>query len=274
MMPFQSILFVVANHVAHITLNRPERLNALNKASLEEINKAMDQAEADADVRAIVVSGSGRAFSSGFDLKAQMEQQPEGAKVWREILDLDFNTTMRFWTSPKPTIAAVHGACLAGAFELAMACDVTIASEDAIFGEPELKFGAGIVTMLLPWMTSPKQAKRIILLADDRISAKDALVMGLVSRVVAVGTHVEEALRAARSIALMDPNLVVETKKAINRTYEIQGMPAALKVALDIDHTIESHGSPDTRAFMDIARARGMRDAIAWRDARFAKSPS
>ena len=271
---FESIIFVVSDHVAHITLNRPERLNALNKASLQELNCAMDQAEADADVRAIVVSGSGRAFSSGFDLKAQMEQQPEGAKVWREILDLDFNTTMRFWNSPKPTIAAVHGACLAGAFELAMACDITIASEDAVFGEPELKFGAGIVTMLLPWMTSPKQAKRIILLADDRISANDALAMGLVSRVVAPGTHVEEALRAARAMALMDPNLVAETKKALNRTYEIQGMSTALKVALDIDHTIESHGSPDKRAFMDIARERGMRNAIAWRDARFSEGQS
>ncbi len=271
MTPFQSIVFEVANHVAHLTLNRPERLNALNKASLEEINRAMDRAEADADVRVIVVSGTGRAFSSGFDLKAQMEQRPEGAQVWREILDLDFDTTMRFWNSPKPTIAAVQGACLAGAFELAMSCDITIASEDAVFGEPELKFGAGIVTMLLPWMTGPKQAKRIILSADDRIPARDALAMGLVSRVVAPGKHLEEALRTARGIALIDPNLVAETKKALNRTYEIQGMPTALKVALDIDHMIESHGSPDKQAFMDIARERGMREAIAWRDARFAK---
>ena len=271
-MNFESITLTVADQVAHLTLNRPERLNALNKAALLEINRAMDQAEADVDVRVIVVSGVGRAFSSGFDLKAQMEQRPEGAAIWREILDLDFDTTMRFWNSPKPTIAAVHGACLAGAFELAMACDITIAAEDAVFGEPELKFGAGIVTMLLPWMTSPKHAKRIILSADDRIPARDALGMGLVSRVVAQGTHVDEALRTARGIALMDPNLVAETKKALNRTYDIQGLQTALRMALDIDHTIESHGSPDKRAFMDIARERGMREAIAWRDARFAKA--
>ena len=271
-MTFQSIAYSVADHVAQLTLNRPERLNALHAGALHEINAAMDQAEADADVRVIVVSGAGRAFSSGFDLKAQMEQKPEGDAVWRAILDLDFDTTMRFWNSPKPTIAAVHGACLAGAFELAMACDITIADEDATFGEPELKFGAGIVTLLLPWMTSPKQAKRIILSADDRIPAREALAMGLVSRVVAPGTHLAEALRTARGIALMDPNLVVQTKKALNRTYDIQGMPTALRMALDIDHTIESHGSPDKRAFMDIARERGMREAIAWRDARFAKA--
>ena len=271
-MTFQSIAYSVADHVAQLTLNRPERLNALHAGALHEINAAMDQAEADADVRVIVVSGAGRAFSSGFDLKAQMEQKPEGDAVWRAILDLDFDTTMRFWNSPKPTIAAVHGACLAGAFELAMACDITIADEDATFGEPELKFGAGIVTLLLPWMTSPKQAKRIILSADDRIPAREALAMGLVSRVVAPGTHLAEALRTARGIALMDPNLVAQTKKALNRTYDIQGLPTALRMALDIDHTIESHGSPDKRAFMDIARERGMREAIAWRDARFAKA--
>ncbi|MBC7726589.1 MAG: enoyl-CoA hydratase/isomerase family protein, partial [Microbacteriaceae bacterium] len=160
MTEFQAITLSLTDAVAHLVLNRPARLNALDKAALLEINQAMDQLEADPQVRVIVVSGAGRAFSSGFDLKAQMAQRPEGAQVWREILDLDFDTTMRFWNSPKPTIAAVHGACLAGAFELAMACDITIASEDAVFGEPELKFGAGIVTMLLPWMTSPKHAKR------------------------------------------------------------------------------------------------------------------
>ena len=271
-MPFSFITYTVADHVAQLILNRPERLNALHAGALKEINTAMDRAEGDADVRVVVVSGAGRAFSSGFDLKAQMEQAPAGDAVWRGILDLDFDTTMRFWNSPKPTIAAVHGACLAGAFELAMACDITIADEDATFGEPELKFGAGIVTLLLPWMTSPKQAKRIILSADDRIPAREALAMGLVSRVVAPGTHLAEALRTARGIALMDPNLVMQTKKALNRTYDIQGMPTALRMALDIDHTIESHGSPDKRAFMDIARERGMREAIAWRDARFAKA--
>lgn len=271
-MPFQFITYTVHDHVAQLTLNRPERLNALHADTLHEINAAMDQAEADADVRVLVVSGAGRAFSSGFDLKAQMEQQPQGDAAWRDILELDFHTTMRFWHSPKPTVAAVHGACLAGAFELAMACDITIADEDATFGEPELKFGAGIVTLLLPWMTSPKQAKRIILSADDRIPAREALAMGLVSRVVPTGQHLTEALRTARSMALMDPHLVMQTKKALNQTYDIQGMPSALRMALEIDHAIESHGSSDKRAFMDVARERGMRQAIAWRDARFAKA--
>ena len=147
-----------------------------------------------------------------------------------------------------------------------------MASEDAIFGEPELKFGAGIVTMLLPWVTSPKRAKDIILTGQDRIDATTALNAGIISRVVAKDQHLTVALQIARGIALVDPVVVASTKKALNETYEIQGMQNALKNALDIDFAIESVGSPDKKAFMDIARERGMREAIAWRDARFAKA--
>ena len=267
--PYETLNWRVSDGVAHIELSRPERLNALNKAMLLEINRAMDAAEADPGVRAIVLSGAGKGFSSGFDLKEQMQRQPKGAQVWREILDLDFSTTMRFWRSPKPTIAAVHGPCVAGAFEMALACDITIAAEDAVFGEPELKFGAGIVTMLLPWMASPKHAKRIILSGQDRVGANLAMQMGLVSEVVPQGRQLETAMRIARNLAQMDPDLVVQTKKAIQRTYDVQGIEAALAAALDIDHAIESHGSPDKARFMDIARAESLQAALAWRASRF-----
>lgn len=266
---YQDIEYQQSGAVAQITLNRPDRLNALGKNMLLEIGNAMDRAEADEDIRVIVISGKGRAFSSGFDLKEQMERNPRGAKVWREILDLDFQTTMRFWNSRKPTIAAVHGACLAGAFELSLACDLTIACETAVFGEPELKFGAGIVTMLLPWITGPKHAKQIILTGNDQVGAREALGMGLVSSVVAEGEHLDSALKTAQRMSLIDPNLVMQTKKAINQAFDIQGFPAALEAALELDHGIESEGSPDKRAFMDIARKDGLKKAIAWRDARF-----
>jgi enoyl-CoA hydratase len=266
---FTTLLYAADQGVAHITLNRPERLNALGKNSLAEINAAMDLAESDAEIKAIVLSGAGKAFSSGFDLKEQMEARPEGDAIWREILARDFDTTMRFWDCPKPTIAAVHGACLAGAFEIALACDITIAAESAVFGEPELKFGAGIVTMLLPWMTGPKQAKEIILTGLDKIDARLARELGLVNRVVAEGEHVAEAMRMARTMAVMDPNLVRITKTAINHSFEVRGMKAALQHALDLDHSVEAKGSPDKQAFMAVAREKGMREAIQWRDRRF-----
>ncbi len=259
----------LADGVGHLELHRPERLNALSKDMLLEIGDAMDRFERDDSVCVVVLSGAGKGFSSGFDLKDQMQRNPKGPAVWKEILALDFDTTMRFWRSPKPTVAAVHGPCVAGAFEMALACDITIAGEDAVFGEPELRFGAGIVTMLLPWMTSPKHAKRIIFSGQDKVPAALAMQMGLVSEVVAVGQHLEVAMRVARNIAKMDPELVQQTKKAMQRTYDVQGIEAALAAALDIDHSIESHGSPDKVRFMDIARADGLKAALAWRAGRF-----
>ena len=269
MSQYQAIRVSRDGGVAHLQLNRPERINALGSAMLSEIQHAMDALEADAEVRVIVLSGAGRGFSSGFDLKEQMARRPEGAAVWREILELDFSTTMRFWDSPKPTVAAIHGPCMAGAFEMALACDLSICSRDAVFGEPELKFGAGIVTMLLPWVVGPKAAKDILLTGEDSLSAERALELGVVSRIVADGEHLSAALAIARRIAVIDPDLVRDTKKALNRTYEIQGMRSALAAALDIDHAIESHGSPDKRRFMDLAREQGLKAALAWREARF-----
>jgi enoyl-CoA hydratase/carnithine racemase len=269
MKAYETIRYSADGAVAPLELHRPERINALGKSMLLEIQDAMDAFEADAALRVLVLHGAGRGFSSGFDLKEQMTRNPQGAQVWREILDLDFGTTMRFWDCPKPTIAAIHGPCMAGAFEMALACDLSVCSQNATFGEPELKFGAGIVTMLLPWMVGPKAAKDVILTGDDSLSAERALALGIVSRVVPDGEHLAVALKIARHIAVIDPELVRDTKKALNRTYEIQGMRAALDTALDIDHAIESAGSPDKKRFMDIAREQGLKAALAWREARF-----
>jgi enoyl-CoA hydratase/carnithine racemase len=255
--------------VGRITLNRPERTNALNQAMLDEIGAALDLAEADPEVGAVVVRGAGSAFSSGFDLKDQMEARPTGVTQWRPLLRKDFDTVMRFWHCPKPTIAAVRGPCLAGACELALACDLTIASEDAFFGEPELKFGAGIVVMLLPWIVGPKIAKEIILLGQDRIPAVRAREIGMINRVVPAHELDEIALAMAGNIAAIDPTLVKETKRAINGALEAQGLLQALEAALGIDLAIEGEGCPDKGAFMDVARRDGLRAAIAWRDARF-----
>jgi enoyl-CoA hydratase/carnithine racemase len=264
-----TILYEVQGAVALITLNRPERRNAMNGALLDALAAAMDRAEGDAAVRAIVLTGAGESFSSGFDLKEQAEARPSGVAQWRPLLRRDFDTIMRFWHSPKPTIAAVRGACLAGGCELALACDITIAAEDAVFGEPELRFGAGIVVMLLPWLVGPKRAKQILLSGDDKIEARRAEAIGLVSEVVAVGEELPRALDLARRLALIDVMALRETKRAINRTYEIMGLGAALEAALDIDLAIEGEGTADKRQFLEIARSKGLRAAIAWRDQRF-----
>jgi enoyl-CoA hydratase len=176
---------------------------------------------------------------------------------------------MRFWHSPLPTIAAVRGPCLAGACELALACDLTVASEDAFFGEPELKFGAGIVAMILPWMVGSKIAKEIIFTGEDRLSAHRAKEIGMVNRVVRADALDATALALANHIAAIDPDLVKQTKRAINRALEAANMLQALEDALEIDLAIEGAGSLDKKQFMDIARRDGLKAALAWRDARF-----
>ncbi len=268
-MDFETLAYRVEDGVAHLTLSRPARTNALNGRMLEEINSAMDLAEADADAKVVIVSGAGAAFSSGFDLKEQMERRPTGFDQWKPILRKDFDAVMRFWHCPKPTIAAVRGPCLAGAFELSLACDMTIASETAFFGEPELKFGAGIVAMVLPWLVGPKVAKEIIYLGEDRLPVQRARELGIVNRIVPDASLEAETALIARHLCAIDPNLLKQTKRAINQTLERQGMLDALETALAIDLEIEGPGSPDKMAFMDIARADGLKAALAWRDARF-----
>jgi enoyl-CoA hydratase len=269
-MAYETLLAETRGAVALITLNRPQRLNAMNAVMLRELHLAMDAAEAEAGVRAIVLTGAGSGFCSGFDLKEQAETRPGGVAAWRPLLRRDFDAIMRFWHSPKPTIAAVRGPCLAGGCELALACDITIAAENAVFGEPELRFGAGIVVLLLPWLVGPKRAKQLLLTGDDKLGARRAEAIGLVNEVVPTGEELARALALAGDLSAIDAMALRQTKRAINRTYEIMGMGEALEAALDIDLQIEGEGTADKREFLEIARRDGLRAAIAWRDARFA----
>jgi enoyl-CoA hydratase len=263
-MSYATITVETIGRVARLTLKRPDRANALNAAMLDEIKAALDDIEANENFRALIVRGHGPVFSSGFDLKEQMERRPTGLDQWRPILRKDFDAIMRFWHFRAPTIAAVRGPCLAGACELALACDLTVASE--------LKFGAGIVALILPWMVGSKIAKEMIFTGEDRLSAQRAKEIGMVNKVVPPDALDETALALANHIAAIDPDLVRQTKRAINRALEAANMLGALEEALAIDLAIEGAGSPDKKQFMDIARRDGLKAALAWRDARFASS--
>jgi enoyl-CoA hydratase len=251
--------------IALLSLNRPDKLNAVNAPMIAALDAALDAAEADEGVRAIVVSGKGRAFSAGFDLDLGLGAgKPDPAEV-RRALENVFRVIMRFWDSPKPTVAAVHGYCLGSSLELALACDVTIAAEDCRFGEPEVKFGSGIVALLLPWLTGPKAAKYLLLTGDDRVSAAEALTLGLVNRVVPAASLLDEAVALAGRIAANDREAVRLTKKAINRSLDIGGMRQAMRAALELDVVIETSESAESREFNEILKREGAKAAIAWR---------
>lgn len=265
------ILYRRTGPIGEITLNRPGKLNAITADMVVALHGALDLAEADPEVRVILLRGEGKAFSSGFDL-GEMEPNP-APEVMRAVLQADFDIIMRFWNSPKPTISAVQGYVLGGGFELAMACDVTLAAETAVFGEPEPKFGSGIVALLLPWITGPKQAKEMLLFGNDRIPASRALAMGLVNAVVPADELRTEAHDMARRATLLDANAVRLTKLAINRSYGAMGLEGALRQALDLDVEIETTDTEESRTFKRILTEEGVKPAIAWREARFAAEP-
>ena len=264
------VLTRLEGRVGVLTFNRPNALNAFDSALIAATNDAMERFAADERVLAIVVAGAGRAFSAGFDLKESAARQTAGAAAWRRVLETDFDFILQFWDCPKPTIAAVQGYCLAGAFELMLACDMAVAGDGARFGEPEVRFGSGAVALLLPWATGPKQAKELLLTGADRVSAARALEIGVVNRVVPDGEELATAMALARDVAAAAPESVRLTKQAINRAYELAGLREALREGLETDIEIESAENPERTEFNRIRREQGLQAALAWRDGRFA----
>ena len=268
-MEFETIIYEKEGPLAWITLNRPEKLNSITRRMTAEILLATDKAQCDDEVRVIVLKGAGRAFSAGFDLEIDEEPnltEEEQLQALKSELHSDFELIMRFWHSPKPTVAAVHTYCLGGAMELAVACDITIAATDCRFGEPEVKFGSGAVAMILPYICGPKRAKEILLTGNDRISSEQAEAWGLINRVVKPENLVKRAREIALEIARNDQHAVRITKQAINKTYEFGKMRNALKHALELDIAIESTETEESRQFNEILRREGTKAAIDWRD--------
>jgi enoyl-CoA hydratase len=235
------VAYEKSGHVGHLRLNRPDKLNAISLEMLGELVGALDAAAADDDVRVLVLSGEGRAFSAGFDLQGGEPASGESRQDFvRRELETDFDGIMRFWDFPKPIIAAVHGYCLGSSMEITAVCDITIAAEDCRFGAPEVSFGSGIVCMILPWIIGQKNAREMLLAGAKDISADRAQQMGLVNHVVAADHLIERAMEMADRIAANDPAAVQLTKKAINLNIEATGLRDALRKALEIDVLIES----------------------------------
>lgn len=265
----EPVVATIEGRIGILTFNRPGSMNAFNGALISAANAAMRRFRDDEAVLAVIVRGNGRCFSAGFDLKESATRAIKGAEAWRPILEYDFDFILQFWDFPKPTIAAVHGYCLAAGFEVMLACDMTVAGESALFGEPEVRFGSGMVALLLPWITGPKQAKELLLTGNDRVPARRMLSMGIINDVVPDGQELAAATALAEQIAAAAPESVRLTKQAINRTYEMANMRQSLLAALETDITIESAENPERAEFNRIRTQEGLKAALAWRDAKF-----
>jgi enoyl-CoA hydratase len=259
--------------VRRLTMNRPDVLNALSTELVDALSDALGRAATDEEVRVLVIRGAGRAFCAGHDLKEEAEQHAEhgvpDVAGWREELTGSVERMLELFDHPKPVIAQVHGYCLGGGFDLMMMCDLAVASDDALFGEPEIRFGSGVVTMVMPWLIGARNAKELLLTGEDRIPADRALRLGLVNRVVPADRLEDETLALARQIAVLDPVAMSLTKRAINRSWDAAGFREALRANVDLDAVIESAEVPERKEFNRIRAEQGLKTAIAWRDARF-----
>jgi len=207
----------VHGHAGLIRLNRPEAMNALNGAVMEQVAQALEAYDADAAIGAMVITGDDRAFAAGADIKEMAE-----ATAVEMLLSDRIGRWDRLRRIHKPIIAAVSGWCLGGGNELAMACDMIVASETAKFGQPEINLGvipgAGGTQRLT--RAVGKAVAMEVVLNNRTLTAQEALMLGLVNRVVPVEAYLEEALRLANEIAARAPLAVRLGKEAVNHAFE------------------------------------------------------
>ncbi|WP_396223315.1 enoyl-CoA hydratase/isomerase family protein [Gemmatimonas sp.] len=217
---YEFLTFDVADRIATITVNRPDKLNALNDATIAELGRAIDEANARADVAAVLLTGAGRSFIAGADISELESQSPLEAQRRARVGQAIFR---RFETSPKPTVAAINGFALGGGCELAMACHVRLASDKAKLGQPEVKLG--IVpgyggTQRLPRLVGRGAALRL-LLTGDMIDAAEALRLGLVDQVVAPEALLDTARTLLTTMAANAPLALAGCIEAVNRGQDV-----------------------------------------------------
>lgn len=256
---------------AWLTLNRPGKLNALSGQLVAELRAAVQRARNDSAVKVVTLAGAGSAFSAGYDLSEEADAAIAGADAWHQALATDVEATMEIWSLPKPTIAAVSGWCLAGGCELAMACDMMVAADDARFGEPEIRYGSGPVTLLMPFILGQKKTNEL-LFTGDVITAAQAQQLGLVNQVVPPDQLETAVTHLAERIAVAPMPVLSLTKLALTRAYEAMGLRQAVHANLDLSAILNAADSPEQLEFDQIVRSRGLKAALAWRDQRYGKA--
>ena len=258
------VLYRVEDAVAVITLNRPDKLNALNRELWRDLDAAMIAADDREDVRAIALVASGRAFSAGADLSPG--EDPTQMLPWWDAFQRHHGRQFRMWDSEKVLVAGVHGHCLGRGLELALWCDVVVASEDARIGQPEVREG-WVVQSMVPWLTGPQQAK-LFMLSGDVITAAEAHRLGLIARVVPAGQAEAAAIRLAKRLAHVPPVAARAVKRMVNGVYEQGGIRSQQAEGIAVGAFI-SHLSAEEKGTAELARVRreqGLKASISFRD--------
>ena len=254
-----SVLYEVDGHVATITMNRPEVANAQSSALIDGIDHFLDVADADDEVRVVILAGAGRHFSAGHDLKAlvggesdpwtEIRQTPEGKFRHEQVMY--YERCKRIYAFRKPTIARVQGSAIAAGLMLACMCDLIVAADDAVFSNPVLRMtGAGVELLVEPWELGIRKAKEF-LWTGEKIDAQEAWRLGLVNRVVPAAELAERTRELAERVALIPPATAQVTKDTINNTATLMGKEESWKY-----HFMAHHWMHNTKTALDALDAR------------------
>lgn len=258
-MNFSNLLYEQQGPVVRIWLNRPQQRNAQSQQLLQELDDAFGHAAKDESVRVVVLAGKGDHFSAGHDLKQAQSERANFTveERWNYEERFYFDYCMRIFDFPKPTIAQVQGACVAGGFMISNMCDLIVAADDAYFSDPVGHTLATAATEVLihPWVLGLRKAKEM-LFAGTRLSAQDACDIGMVNRVVPRADLDEQTMVLAQRIATAAPFGMRILKRSLNRCVDMQGMRNSLQAHFDT-HQL-SHVTEEFKKVRDM----GMANAI------------
>ena len=259
-----TVRYAVEGHVCTLTMDRPEVANAQNTELIDDLDAAFDAAGADDEVRVVVLTGAGRHFSSGHDLKALvgdveadewrlLRETPEGKFEHEKVMY--FDRCLRIRDFPKPTIAAVNGSCVAAGLMLACMCDLIVATDDAVFSNPVLRMtGAAVEILVEPWEMPARKAKEF-LLASEKLSAADAERLGMVNRVVPADRLLTEAHELAEQVARVPPATAQVVKRSINKTLDLMGQRDAWDYHFMAHHWM--HNTATALGALEARKAKG-----------------
>jgi enoyl-CoA hydratase/carnithine racemase len=274
---YQTIDWDLDGHVLRLTLNRPEQMNAISDQLERELHEALQRAEQDDSVRAIVLTGAGKAFSAGYDVSDEEVVDGGGrtGAVLRHWWRVSTRTPDKHWALmrlEKPVIAAVNGWCLGGGLWYALCCDITIASDRAVFGQPEVREGQNS-TFLLAALAGWKHAHRYAL-TGDHFDAREAERIGIVNEVVPHEELIERATALARRIALLPPDGVRMNKLITTLGMEVMGLRTALETASIMSVMINaSSDAPELDQLHHVREQEGLAASLKVRDSPFLPEP-
>ncbi len=262
------VLYERDGRLAYVTLNRPERLNAFSADLWTGLEAALARANADAEVRIIILRGNGRAFSAGADIRARDESSPEAqaAASHEDVVDdairlhSNCDRYLRIFNNPKPIIAQIHGYCLGVASQLSVMCDITVVAEDARIGLPSIPLGGGWISPMWSWLIGPKRAKEMSFTVGAQIDGKTASDWGWANRAVPAAELESTVREMATRMANLPSKFLQLKKSSINRQMDIQGFSAAIRTGAEIDALL--HFTDTTETVRASIRTRGLRSTI------------